>query len=303
MKTSYYWLFSCASILLSAVALPADTQKKSRTQVADEFIPAAVERAALKRCTLDAPKLSAAACIDRYWIPIWLLAKHADAQKTDAQSRTRRFFERTHNRVLYEALLSHIKLKTEPVVQENVRNIVEQQLRAELEQPLRIRIAHLYVHDPLKAAELQNKLGPDLSARDFKELCRQFSKDESTYQSGGDLGFVNPNGSTEYPEIVVPSVLYKAAKTLKDGQFSKEPIRVEGGFSLIQRRGSLEPKQITPEELNKLTQERVSIQQQDARQQTLLAQLKKQRLVLNLPLLKKLKLKQASANHQSLKVK
>lgn len=69
----------------------------------------------------------------------------------------------------------------------------------------------------------------------FIELAKAHSKDESTKENGGSLGFVN-NGTLDkaYDEII------KAAKDLKDGSFSTEVITSELGYHVIYRESQKE---------------------------------------------------------------
>ena len=69
----------------------------------------------------------------------------------------------------------------------------------------------------------------------FAELAKEYSKDESTKENGGSLGFVN-NGTLDkaYDEII------KAAKDLKDGSFSTEVITSELGYHVIYRESQKE---------------------------------------------------------------
>ena len=69
----------------------------------------------------------------------------------------------------------------------------------------------------------------------FIELAKTHSKDESTKENGGSLGFVN-NGTLDkaYDEII------KAAKDLKDGSFSTEVITSELGYNFIYRESQKE---------------------------------------------------------------
>lgn len=64
----------------------------------------------------------------------------------------------------------------------------------------------------------------------FAELAKEYSKDESTKENGGSLGYINIGTlGTSYDEIV------KAANSLKDGEFSTEVITTELGYHVILR--------------------------------------------------------------------
>lgn len=64
----------------------------------------------------------------------------------------------------------------------------------------------------------------------FTQLAKEYSKDESTKENGGSLGYINIGTlGTSYDEIV------KAANSLKDGEISTEVITTELGYHVILR--------------------------------------------------------------------
>ena len=69
----------------------------------------------------------------------------------------------------------------------------------------------------------------------FQELAKEHSKDESTKDNGGSLGYINTGTlSSAYDEIV------KIASTLKDNSFSTEVITTELGYHVIYRENQKE---------------------------------------------------------------
>ncbi len=64
----------------------------------------------------------------------------------------------------------------------------------------------------------------------FTQLAKEYSKDESTKENGGSLGYINIGTlGTSYDEIV------KAANSLKNGEISTEVITTELGYHVILR--------------------------------------------------------------------
>ncbi len=75
--------------------------------------------------------------------------------------------------------------------------------------------------------EIQNS--EDKKAK-FEEIAKAYSKDDSTKDNGGNLGYVNIGTlSTAYDELV------KAAQELKDGEISKTVLTTELGYHIIYR--------------------------------------------------------------------
>ena len=69
----------------------------------------------------------------------------------------------------------------------------------------------------------------------FKELAKEYSDDEATKDNGGSLGAINTGSlSSSYDELL------KAARELKDGEYSTELITTELGYHVIYRESSSE---------------------------------------------------------------
>ncbi|MCI8393887.1 MAG: hypothetical protein HFH86_00175 [Bacilli bacterium] len=91
-----------------------------------------------------------------------------------------------------------------------------------------------------KAKEQVNSIIEELKKSDnpkerFTELAKEYSKDESTKNNGGSLGFINIGTlSSAYDEIV------KNANSLKDNSFSTSIITTELGYHVIFRESQKE---------------------------------------------------------------
>ena len=82
-----------------------------------------------------------------------------------------------------------------------------------------------------KLDEAENK------AEEFKKLAKEYSEDEATKDNGGSLGSINTGSLTSaYDELL------KAARNLKDGEYSKDIITTELGYHVIYRESSSEKK-------------------------------------------------------------
>lgn len=83
-------------------------------------------------------------------------------------------------------------------------------------------------------AELRKTKKDNLEAR-FAELAKEYSKDSTTKDNGGSLGFVNKGTlSSSYDEVI------DAAYKLKDGEYSTKLITSEIGYHVILRTESKE---------------------------------------------------------------
>ena len=81
------------------------------------------------------------------------------------------------------------------------------------------------------AEEVINKLNQASDKNQaFSDLAKEYSKDDSTKEDGGNLGFINTNTlGDSYKNMV------DAAYNLKDGEYSTSPVKSELGYHVVLR--------------------------------------------------------------------
>ncbi len=72
----------------------------------------------------------------------------------------------------------------------------------------------------------------------WDKLAREHSIDKSTHMRKGNLGFVQPDGSTHHKDVRVPKAMYDAAAGIKDGEVYAKALQVESFWVVLARRGS-----------------------------------------------------------------
>lgn len=111
--------------------------------------------------------------------------------------------------------------------------------RSDFDQPERLRLSRILTGDEALArkilAEARGVGGPER----WTKLAREHSVDEATKMRGGSLGFVFPDGRTEFPQLRVDAALYAAAAKVKDGEMVAEPVKEGDRFAVVWRRGTL----------------------------------------------------------------
>jgi peptidyl-prolyl cis-trans isomerase C len=109
----------------------------------------------------------------------------------------------------------------------------------EFDQPERLRLSRILTDDETLArkilADVRGAGGPER----WVKLAREHSVDEATKMRGGSLGFVFPDGRTEFPQLRVDAALYSAAAGVKDGELVAEPVKEGARFAVVWRRGTL----------------------------------------------------------------
>ncbi|HLW05422.1 MAG TPA: peptidylprolyl isomerase [Azoarcus sp.] len=85
------------------------------------------------------------------------------------------------------------------------------------------KVHHILVEEADEAQKIIDQLR---TGSDFAALAKQHSKDPGSVQSGGDLGWRNPN------EFVPP--FGEALKSLKKGAMTTRPVQTDFGYHVIQ---------------------------------------------------------------------
>ncbi len=91
--------------------------------------------------------------------------------------------------------------------------------------PVEVKASHILVEDEETAAEVLEKIE---SGEDFNELAKEYSKDPSAEQNGGDLGYFKRG-------VMVPE-FENTVFSLEVGEIS-EPVQTQFGYHIIKKEG------------------------------------------------------------------
>lgn len=103
----------------------------------------------------------------------------------------------------------------------------------------RIAVWRILVKTPDDAKRILAALGGTATPAAWAELCRNESLDQATKLRRGDVGYLNPDGSSSVTGLKVDPALYAAVAEVTDGTVLPEPV-VEGeNLAVVWRRGSV----------------------------------------------------------------
>lgn len=275
------------SIALSSVPSSAQTPSAPITLGGEPVSATQVESAVLQ-CQKHAAEMTVAECLDRYWVPRWLLDAEAREQKLAGAEH----LIETRREILSTRLLQLLAEQTKAPTPSEIDSYLKKQER-DFVKPLRVRIFRILLKTEEKAREILAKLDATTSILAFRKLARDHSIDKATNERGGDLGFIWPDGSTDVPEVSADPALYTAALGLADGEFSQVPVAEGSYFAVLWRRGSL-PAQEKDNSHRSLAHARLLEEKAAARATSLLAELGKEVVGRNDELLGKLRRPEAS---------
>lgn len=114
------------------------------------------------------------------------------------------------------------------------------------------RIRHIVVKDEEEAREVLKELKGGSS---FEAVAAERSTDRYTSPYGGDLGFVTEASDN------IPSAYIEEAKTLKEDEWSQEPIKVNNGYAIIQLKEKLKARTFSFDEVKDQIRRQIAMDQ------------------------------------------
>jgi peptidyl-prolyl cis-trans isomerase C len=174
--------------------------------------------------------------VETVLVPELLYAAESDRLKLEARPDVASQLRNARGRALIDQVRKDGAARG--VSQDEIKAYFEEH-RSEFDLPERLRLSRILTDDETLArkilAEAHGAGGPER----WTKLAREHSVDEATKMRGGSLGFVFPDGRTEFPQLRVDAALYAAAAKVKDGELVTEPVREGNRFAVLWRRGTL----------------------------------------------------------------
>jgi peptidyl-prolyl cis-trans isomerase C len=197
--------------------------------------------------------------LERVLVRDLLLAQGAEIEKLGEQANV----EERVRATLRGAMLQDIRLTalSEPISEADVEKYYKDNAD-KFHAPERIAIWRILVATREDALKIVQEVKKDNSTKRWNDLARERSLDKATHMRGGNLGYVEPDGKTTDPAIVVDRAVVELAKVLKDAELSPEPVKEGDKWAVVWRRQTMKPVE------RSLVQEAPGIRQTLARQRT-----------------------------------
>jgi peptidyl-prolyl cis-trans isomerase C len=105
--------------------------------------------------------------------------------------------------------------------------------------PERIQIWRILCKTQEEAQTVLDTAKKDGTPKTFGDLARDHSIDKGSNLRSGNVGFINPDGSSNEPGLKLDVAVVHAAQTVRDGQFVPAPVKEGDGYAVVWRRGTI----------------------------------------------------------------
>jgi len=170
-------------------------------------------------------------------IPESLFALGASAEKLDEQLPAAYEIERARSRSTIRAIRA--RLGPESAIPMTDVQAYYDANRDRYDTPERLQVWRILCKTQDEAQGVLEAAKKDPTPKTFGDLARDHSIDKGSNLRAGNVGFVNPDGSSSEPGLKVDPAVVRAVQGVKDGQMVPAPVKVPDGYDVVWRRGSI----------------------------------------------------------------
>jgi peptidyl-prolyl cis-trans isomerase C len=172
-------------------------------------------------------------------VPEVLLAAGAEAQKLADDDPTKLAVQRARSQAAVRAIRARIGPES-AIPMAEVQKYYDDN-RDRYDTPQRIQIWRILCKTEDDARAVLDLAKKDLTPKTFQDLARDRSLDKATNLRGGNVGFVNPDGTSNEPGLRIDPVVVRAAEGVRDGELVAAPVEEGEYFAVVWRRGTIPP--------------------------------------------------------------
>ncbi len=174
-----------------------------------------------------------------------LLANEASALKVGTEPLTRFRIERAMSR----AVLRQVEREVGQPSQVSVEDVRTYYIahKDQFESPEKIGVFRILLPTKAAASDAISRLKKRLTVDAFTKVAREESLDKATYLRAGSLGFVTPDGASNFVHVRAHKAVIDAAREVKDGELVPTPIAEAEHFAVVWRRGTVPATRVSIE--------------------------------------------------------
>ena len=170
-------------------------------------------------------------------IPESLFALGATKEKLDEQLPTAYEAERVRSRSTIRAIRQ--RLGPESAIPMTDVQAYYDAHRDRYDTPERWQVWRILCKTQEEAQGVIDAAKKDPTPKTFGDLARDHSIDKASNLRAGNIGFINPDGTSSEPGLKVDPADVHALQGVKDGQIVPAPVKTPDGYDVLWRRGSI----------------------------------------------------------------
>ncbi|HEX8794223.1 MAG TPA: peptidyl-prolyl cis-trans isomerase [Polyangiaceae bacterium] len=170
-------------------------------------------------------------------IPESLFAQGAAAEKLDEQLPTAFEVERARSRASIRAIRERLGPES-AIPMADVQAYYDAN-RDRYDTPERWQVWRILCKTQEEAQGVLDAAKKDPTPKTFADLARDHSIDKGSNLRAGNIGFINPDGTSSEPGLKVDPAVVRAVQTVKDGQLVPAAVKEPDGYDVVWRRGSI----------------------------------------------------------------
>jgi len=170
-------------------------------------------------------------------IPESLFALGASAEKLDEQLPAAFEAERVRSRSTVRAIRERLGPES-AIPMADVQAYYDAN-RDRYDTPERLQVWRILCKTQEEAQGVIDAAKKDPTPKTFGDLARDHSADKASNLRAGNIGFINPDGSSSEPGLKVDPADVHALQGVKDGQIVPTPVKTPDGYDVLWRRGSI----------------------------------------------------------------
>jgi peptidyl-prolyl cis-trans isomerase C len=170
-------------------------------------------------------------------IPESLFALGASADKLDEQLPAAYEVERARSRSVIRAIRERLGPES-AIPMPDVQAYYDAN-RDRYDTPERWQVWRILCKTQEEAQGVLDAAKKDPTPKTFGDLARDHSIDKGSNLRAGNVGFINPDGTSSEPGLKVDPAVVRAVQSVKDGQIVPTPVKEPDGYDVVWRRGSI----------------------------------------------------------------
>lgn len=144
--------------------------------------------------------------------------------------------------ILRGALIDQVKKQqtADPISEETVRAYYEAN-KDRFVAPKRLAVWRILVatEDEARAIIAEMRQSGTLDVKKWNQLARDKSLDKMSAMKSGNIGFLNPDGTTPQPELKFDVSIYEAAEKVQDGELVQDPVKEGSEWAVVWRKQAM----------------------------------------------------------------